>query len=293
MQPEPQAIIHHPFSFRLGFLEFTGFGIAVLLAFVISQTIAQRELARRGHDPSYIPDLIFAAVVGGLLGAKLYYALVIGEIGDLFSRAGFVFWGGLMGGIAAVLFVAHLKKLNLLRIMDVGGICIAAAYSVGRSGCWAVGDDYGKPWFGSRFAVMFPEGAPPSTARIMSSEFGAGSMIPPGTLPDTVLPVHPTQIYEVVLGFLMFALLWRMRDHKHAEGWLFGAYCILAGIERFIIEFFRAKDDRFFGPLTAAQVIALAFIVAGAAFMWLRKDVGEGRPGIHARGARGGKATAT
>ena len=282
MQPETQAIIHHPLSFRLGVLEFTGFGFAVLLAFVISQTIAQRELVRRGHDPSYIPDLIFAAVIGGLLGAKLYYALVIGEIGDLFSRAGFVFWGGLIGGIFAVLLVAHRKKLSLPRIMDVGGICVAAAYSVGRTGCWAVGDDYGKPWFGSRFAVMFPEGAPPSTAAIMANDFGAASLIPSGTLPSTVIPVHPTQIYEVVLGFLMFAVLWRMRDHKHAEGWLFGAYCVLAGVERFIIEFFRAKDDRFFGPLTAAQMIALAFIAVGLTWMWLRRDVGNGKSGIYA-----------
>ena len=292
MQPETGAIIHHPFSFRLGFLEFTGFGIAVLLAFVISQTIAQRELARRGHDSSYIPDLIFAAVIGGLLGAKLYYALVIGDLSDIFTRAGFVFWGGLMGGILLVLLVAYREKLNLPRIMDVGGICIAAAYSVGRSGCWAVGDDYGRPWFGSRFAVMFPEGAPPSTAAIMAREFGASSMIPPGTPPEAVIPVQPTQIYEVVLGFLMFALLWRMRDHRHAEGWLFGVYCVMAGVERFIIEFFRAKDDRFFGPFTAAQMIAIAFVVVGIVWMWLRKDVGPGKPGIHAAGVQPQKTAA-
>ena len=282
MQSETGAIIHHPFSFDVGPLQFTGFGIAVLLAFVISQTIAQRELARRGHDASQIPDLIFAAVIGGLLGAKLYYALVIGEIGDLFSRAGFVFWGGLMGGIVAVLFIAHRKKLNLYRIMDVGGISIAAAYSVGRTGCWAVGDDYGKPW-NSRWAVMFPDGAPPSTVRYLA-EFGWKA--PAGMPETTVLAVHPTQIYETVLGFVMFAILWRIRDHRHAEGWLFGAYCVLAGIERFIIEFFRAKDDRFFGPFTAAQMIALAFIAFGATWMYMRRNVGGDKQGIYAAGAR-------
>ena len=282
MQSDTGAIIHHPFSFDVGPLQFTGFGIAVLLAFVISQTIAQRELARRGHDASQIPDLIFAAVIGGLLGAKLYYALVIGEIGDLFSRAGFVFWGGLMGGIVAVLFIAYRKKLDLYRIMDVGGISIAAAYSVGRTGCWAVGDDYGKPW-NSRWAVMFPDGAPPSTVRYLT-EFGWKA--PAGMSENTVLAVHPTQIYEVVLGFVMFAVLWRVRDHRHAEGWLFGAYCVLAGIERFIIEFFRAKDDRFFGPFTAAQMIAVAFIAFGAVWMYMRRDVGGGKQGIYAPGAR-------
>ncbi len=282
MQSDSSAIIHHPFSFDVGPLQFTGFGIAVLLAFVISQTIAQRELARRGHDASQIPDLIFAAVIGGLFGAKLYYALVIGEIGDLFSRAGFVFWGGLMGGIVAVLFIAHRKKLNLYRIMDVGGISIAAAYAVGRTGCWAVGDDYGKPW-SSRLAVMFPEGAPPSTVRYLT-EFGWKA--PPGMPENAVLAVHPTQIYETVLGFVMFAILWKVRDHRHAEGWLFGAYCVLAGIERFIIEFFRAKDDRFFGPFTAAQMIALAFIAFGATWMYMRSNVGGGKQGIYAPGVR-------
>ena len=67
-----------------------------------------------------------------------------------------------------------------------------------------------------------------------------------GVAPNAVLAVHPTQLYETGMGFLMFLLLWRMRDHRHAEGWLFGVYCILAGVERFIVEFFRAKDDRFF-----------------------------------------------
>jgi phosphatidylglycerol:prolipoprotein diacylglycerol transferase len=282
MQPDSPAIIHHPFSFDLGPLQFTGFGIAVLLSFVIAQTIAQRELARRGHDPSQIPDLIFAAVIGGLLGAKLYYALVIGEISDLFSRAGFVFWGGLMGGIVAVLFIAHRKKMSLSRIMDVGGICIAAAYAVGRTGCWAVGDDYGKPW-NSRWAVMFPDGAPPSTVRYLT-EFGA--KFDPALPQNTVIAVHPTQIYEVVLGLGMFAILWRLRDHRHAEGWLFGAYCVLAGIERFIIEFFRAKDDRFFGPFTAAQMIAVAFVAFGVLWMYMRKDVTAGNPGIYAGGAK-------
>ena len=49
------------------------------------------------------------------------------------------------------------------------------------------------------------------------------------------------------MGMVMFGILWRMRDHKHAEGWLFGVWCVLAGIERFIVEFFRAKDDRLRG----------------------------------------------
>ena len=277
------ATVARTFEFSLGPLTLTGFGLAVLLAFAISQVIAQRELARRGHDPSPIPDLILAAVLGTLIGGKIYYTAVIThDIRDLWSRAGFVFWGGFIGSVVACYITIKIKKLNFIRISDVAGICIAAGYSVGRTGCWAVGDDYGRPWNGP-LAVSFPEGAPASTVRNMQALFGIEP--PPGTNPDTVLSVHPTQLYETVLGFVMFAILWRYRDHKHAEGWLFGMYLVLAGLERFLIEFLRAKDDRFFGPLTAAQVIGLALAALGAAWMYVRKDVGPGKPGIHNKAA--------
>jgi phosphatidylglycerol:prolipoprotein diacylglycerol transferase len=279
----PDATVVHPFVINIGPLSLTGFGLAVLAAFAISQIIAQRELTRRGHDASAMPDLILAAVLGTLIGGKLYYTLFIThDIRDFFSRAGFVFWGGFIGSVIACYITIKLKKLNFVRISDVAGICIAAGYSVGRTGCWAVGDDYGRPWNGP-LAVTFPDGAPPSTVRNMQELFGITP--PPGADPNTVVSVHPTQLYETVAGFLMFAILWRLRSHKHAEGWLFGLYLVLAGIERFFVEFLRAKDDRFFGPLTAAQVIALTLMTLGAVWMWMRWEVGPGKPGILAKQA--------
>ena len=279
----PDATVVHPFVINIGPLSLTGFGLAVLAAFAISQIIAQRELTRRGHDASAIPDLILAAVLGTLVGGKVYYtAFITHDIRDVFSRAGFVFWGGFIGSVIACYVTIKLKKLNFVRISDVAGICIAAGYSVGRTGCWAVGDDYGRPWNGP-LAVTFPDGAPPSTVRNMQELFGIAP--PPGADPNTVVSVHPTQLYETVAGFLMFAILWRLRSHKHAEGWLFGLYLVLAGIERFFVEFLRAKDDRFFGPLTAAQVIALTLMTLGAVWMWMRWEVGPGKPGILAKPA--------
>jgi phosphatidylglycerol:prolipoprotein diacylglycerol transferase len=275
-------IVHHPFEIPLGPLTLTGFGIAVFMGFAISQVISQRELTRRGHFryAEAIPDLVLASVLGTLVGGKLYYTMVITrDWHDLFSRAGFVFWGGFIGAVAANWILVHRRKLSFARFADVAGIAIAAGYSVGRTGCWAVGDDYGKPWSGP-LSVQFPEGAPPSTAFQMNRSFG--TPIPEGTSPDTVLAVHPTQLYETALGFLMFLVLWRLRDHKHAEGWLFGVYCVLAGVERFIIEFFRAKDDTFFGPLTAAQMIGLGIAAIGLVIMTLRRDVGGAKVGIHA-----------
>ena len=277
-------IVHHVFKFGIGSFELTGFGIAVLMAFLIAQIVSERELARRGHDveAAAVGDVLFAALLGTMIGAKLYYVVVVTHnIRDLFSRGGFVFWGGFIGSVLLCFATIKYKKLRFPRYADVAGIAIAAGYAVGRTGCWAVGDDYGKPYKGF-LAVAFPEGTPRSTAGEMAAVFHVP--IEPGVDPNTVLSVYPTQLLEVLLGFIMFAILWRIRDHKHAEGWLFGVYCVLAGIERFIVEFFRAKDDRFGWTLglSMAQLIALGITVAGFAIMQIRKNTSATSPGIHA-----------
>ncbi|HVX42203.1 MAG TPA: prolipoprotein diacylglyceryl transferase family protein [Gemmatimonadaceae bacterium] len=276
-------IIHHPFEISLGGFKLTGFGIAVLLAFLISQVITERELARRGHDKeaTAVADVLFAALLGTMIGAKVYYVTIITHnIADLWSRGGFVFWGGFIGSVALCFATIKYKKLSFVRFADVAGIAIAAGYSIGRTGCWAVGDDYGRQYNGF-LSVAFPNGAPPSTVLEMQRTFHMS--FPAGVDPSTVVSVYPTQLLEVLLGFVMFMILWRIRDHKHAEGWLFGVYCVLAGVERFIVEFFRAKDDRFAwsAGLSMAQLIAIGVAIAGVAIMMARSQTGEGRPGIH------------
>lgn len=265
-------IIHHPTVFKLGPLELTGFGLAVLAAFAISQIICQRELWRRGHDKEAdaIPDIVMAALLGTLIGAKTYYVVLTGDPAAFFSRGGFVFWGGFMGSVALCWATIRYKQLNFLRIADVAGIAIAAGYAVGRTGCWAVGDDYGRPFSGFG-ATQFPEGAPPSTVAVMSSQFGVD--FPAGTNPADLVAVHPTQLYETAMGFVMFWILWRFRAHTHREGWLFGMYCVVAGIERFIVEFFRAKDDTLTLGLTTAQIIALAIGTIGVTLLATRRRV--------------------
>jgi len=266
----PDGIVHHPTIFHLGPVELTGFGLAVLAAFAIAQIVCQREFWRRGQnaEADAIPDIVMAALLGTLIGAKTYYVVLTGDPSAFFSRGGFVFWGGFMGSVALCWVTIKYKKLIFLRIADVAGIAIAAGYSVGRSGCWAVGDDYGRPWSGP-FAARFPEGAPPSTVSVMSSQFGA--TFPPGTPGNTVVAVHPTQLYEVVLGFVMFAILWRLRKHRFQEGWLFGVWCVLAGFERFVIEFFRAKDDQTTAGLTTAQIIAITVFTIGIGLIVARR----------------------
>ena len=251
-------VIHHPLTIPLGPLPITGYGIAVALAFLTGAWIAQRLLTARGHDPAPMGDVFVASMIGYLVGGKLYYVALHPGWESLTSRAGVVFWGGLLGGILFSWIAMRRRHVPFLRMADAAAPGIAAGYAIGRTGCWAVGDDYGAPWNGP-FAVAFPEGLPPMP-----------------------LSVHPTQLYETAMGLVMFLVIWRLREHRHAEGWLFGVYCVLAGVERFIVEFFRAKDDRFFGPLTSAQLVALGFLVAGVVLLNARNRVGPGRPGISA-----------
>ena len=255
--------------FKFGFLELTGFGLAVLMAFVIAQIICQREFWRRGQnaEANAMPDIVLAALIGTLIGAKTYYVVLTGNPSAFFSRGGFVFWGGFIGSVALCYATIKYKKLSFLKVADVAGIGIAAGYAVGRTGCWAVGDDYGRP-FNGFFATQFPEGAPPSTAAVMAQQFGV--QFPAGTNPSDVIAVYPTQLYETIMGFMMFVILWRFRKHAHLSGWLFGLYCILAGIERFIVEFFRAKDDRLVMGFSTAQIIGVAILTIGIGLMAAR-----------------------
>ena len=255
----PHPIIHHPFTMAFGPIQVTGFGLAMMAAFGMAHWVAQHVLVQRGDDPEIMNDVTFAALIGTIIGAKIYYAILQGSVSALWGRAGFVFWGGFLGAVALCAAVIRWRKQDFLRIADGTAVGIAAGYAIGRTGCWAVGDDYGRVYNGP-LAVAFPEGLPRTLAGIMNAEYHAN--LPATIAPDTVVSVYPTQLLEVVLGLVMFAILWRLRRHMHAAGWLFGVYCILAGVERFIVEFFRAKNDMV-GPLTSAQLVALGVTAAG------------------------------
>ena len=261
------AIIHHPFNFSVGPIKLTGFGIAMMLAFGIAHWVSQQVMEQRGDDSDIMNDVTFAALVGTIVGAKVYYAINVGSVSALWGRAGFVFWGGFIGSVILCAAVIRWRKQSFLRVADSTAVGIAAGYAIGRTGCWAVGDDYGRVYDGP-LAVAFPEGLPQSTAAVMNSEFHAN--LPASIPPETVMSVYPTQLLEVALGFVMFVILWRYRRHTHQAGWLFGVYCVLAGTERFIVEFFRAKSDMI-GPVTSAQLVALLVTLAGVVLVTMRR----------------------
>jgi len=246
----------------------TSFGVMMLLAFLTAGYGLRAELARMDEDPEKAWDFVFWAVVGGILGAKLYYILLnyprllTDPLGLIFARGGLVWYGGFLGATALIIREIRRSGLNLGKMADASAPPLAIAYAVGRIGCFLVGDDWGRPT-GSWLGMRFPQGTPPTRVDIIQHDFGI--TVDPALIEryGQVVPVYPTQLFEVALSTLIFLFLWKIRRHNHQRGWLFMVWLVLAGFERFLVEFLRAKDDRFFGILTLAQIISLSIVTVG------------------------------
>jgi phosphatidylglycerol:prolipoprotein diacylglycerol transferase len=254
----------YPLAFKVGPLEVTGYGIMMMVAFLMGGWLIALELRRRALTEEYAADMVAAAVIGGIIGAKLWYVALTRDPGALFSRGGLVWYGGFIGGTAAVVLNGWRLRVPLRWTMQLVAPALAAAYALGRVGCFLVNDDYGRPT-NLPWAVRFPRGLPPSTAGNLEHLFGVA--VPPGTDPSTVLAVHPTQLYETAIMLAAFAILWRLRLNDRPIGWLFGVYLVFAGAERFLIEILRAKDDRFLGPFTLAQLTSVILVFIGTALV--------------------------
>src|SRR5690349_6784214 len=261
----------YPFSFtiplphvsilfiQLGPIQVTGYGIMMMVAFLMAGWAIQLDLRRRGMAEEYAADIVFAAVIGGIVGAKIWYVALTGEWEALLRRGGFVWYGGFIGGVTAVLATGWWKRIPARWSMELTAAPLALGYALGRVGCFLVNDDYGIP-SSLPWAMKFPAGLPPTTVANLTEMH---VRFPPGANPADLVAVHPTQIYETALMLLAFVWLWHLREHGHAIGWRFGVYLVLAGTERLLVEFVRAKDDRLFGPFTLAQVTSVLLIVAG------------------------------
>ncbi len=226
------------------------------------------EMERTGHDPDRAWDLVFMGVLGGVVGAKAYYvllnygALVANPLSAIFSRGGMVWYGGFAGALLLIVIEIKRRDLPLGQIADLCSPTLAIGYAVGRMGCFLVGDDYGRPT-GSWVGIKFPNGTPPTRVDDIRRYFDV--QVDPALVErfGQVVPVHPTQLYEITMASLIFLVLWKLRVHKHSTGWLFWICLTLLSAERFLVEFVRMKDDRFFGPLTLAQGIAITLVLAG------------------------------
>lgn len=261
----------YPLVLRLGPLEITGYGIMMMAGFLTAGWVIQQRLRERGLADTYAADIVVAAVIGGILGAKLWYVGLYRDAGALLSRGGLVWYGGLLGGAAAVLLNGWRRRVPMRFTLELSAPALAVGYALGRVGCFLVQDDYGLPT-DLPWGMRFPEGLPPSTAHTLATLYGIE--MPPGLSPSEVLAVHPTQLYEVAAMLLVFGILWRLRNHRYGTGWLFGLYLVLAGAERFAVEFLRVKDDRVLGAFTVAQATSVAAVLLGIVLiaLWSRDE---------------------
>jgi phosphatidylglycerol---prolipoprotein diacylglyceryl transferase len=251
-----------PTLIKVGNFEITTFGLMMFLAFVVGGWVLAREFRRYRINEELASSIVVAAAIGGIVGAKVYYAILFKDWRLLFDRAGLVWYGGLIGGFLAGAWLVWRAKVDFLKAADAAAPALSIGYALGRIGCFLVGDDYGRPtdaWYG----VAFPKGAPPTTAESLR-DFGVAV---DASIPAyQVLKVHPTQLYETFAALLMFGILLWLNRRPHPRGLSWGLFLIMLGVERFLVEIVRAKDDRFFGSFTVAQVISVLLVIAGLAF---------------------------
>jgi len=235
---------------NLGPLTLQTFGLMFALAFIVAGAFVYKRLEELGKPADWAYEICFAALLGGLIGARVYFLAdnwsEVNDdfLGNLFSGAGLTWYGGAVGGAIGVLLWARWRDFLNLRLFDMAAPGLAAGYAVGRIGCQLSGDgDYGKPWDGP-WAMGYPDGTVPT--------------------PEGVT-VHPTPVYETLVMGVGAFILWKLRK-TFRPGILFAIYLMYAGTERFFVEFLRTNVDVALG-LTAAQLESLAMIIGGA--IWI------------------------
>ena len=233
-------------------LSLKSFGIVFACGFIAAGAILARRLKELGKPIDWAYEVAFAALVGGLVGSRLYYVVQnYGQVkhdllGHLFSGSGLVWYGGLIGGAIAVVAWAYWRDMLSVALLDLCAVPLAMGYAIGRIGCQVSGDgDYGKvstlPW-----AMGYPHGTVPT---------------PPG------VRVQPTPVYETVaMGFVAW-WLWRMRD-EFRPGALFAFYLVLSGTERLLVEFVR-RNHRIWLGLTGPQLESIALMILGGVWLLL------------------------
>lgn len=229
-------ILFEPFGFPI-----STFGVMMAVGFLVATWITAVRLREYDLDPEFATTALIYCMVGGVVGAKLYYAVDVSlRTGAdfsslLFAREGITWYGGLIGGTLLCALGCRLHGVPVRIFSSCVCIGAAAGQALGRIGCLLVGDDYGRatdlPW-----GMTFPKGAPP-----------------------TFDPVHPTQLYEFAWLLVVAAILWRRR---RSSPFLFGEYIALNGIGRFFVEMLRVNPQVALG-LTEPQWIGIGLLLLG------------------------------
>ncbi|MCZ6635091.1 MAG: prolipoprotein diacylglyceryl transferase [bacterium] len=234
-----------PILFEYGPLRIATYGVMLAIGFLAGLFVLRRELVRKGLDNALADHIVMAAMIGGIVGGKLFHvlefpdALLADPMGTIFSGSGLAWYGGFLGGTGAVFWTLRRHDALDFNTIDAMAPTLAVGYFFGRGGCQLSGDGcYGiptdVPW-----AMTYPHGTVP-----------------------THLYVHPTPLYEMLQMVILFAILWSLRKRLHPPGLLFALYLILAGLSLFSEEFVRRTPEVALG-LTVHQWVSLALMGIG------------------------------
>lgn len=249
----------HPIIFSvdlplIGKFTLHSFGVMMMLGFLVPTIFMRRAFRDADLEPDLASTISVSAIIGGVIGARLYFIIehwsdfLRAPVDMLFSGAGLVWYGGLFGGVLAVAWTIKHYNAPFWKTADIVATLVLLGQTFGRMGCLLAADgDYGPPT-DVPWAMSFPEGAVPTNEL-----------------------VHPTPIYDMILLLTAFFILWPMRRRNLVPGTLFGLYFVAVGVGRFITEFWRTTPKLLFGWMTLAQIISLALIAFGLAWIYYRR----------------------
>ena len=261
----------YPRLFQIGPFTVYGYGLMLALGFIIGSYLLVSEFKRRKLDPTIANNVTLIALIAGVSGSKILYLIenlplfVHDPIGMTFNPGGLTYYGGFILATFSIYLYGKKKRIKFYTIADAISPGLMLGYGIARIGCHLAGDgDYGfpttLPW-----GTNYSNGTyPPSIAFQDFPEIT--SQFPGGIVPNNI-PCHPTPVYEFIICALMCWFLWSIRKKTTPTGKLFMIYLMLAGIERFIIEFLRT-NPRIIFDLSEAQLISLVIITLGLWGWW-------------------------
>lgn len=251
----------HPVLFKIGSFEMASYGLMTALGYAAAAWYLVRKLKEIQLDKDTFWNLIFIAFVGALAGSKLLYIIVSWPLlGDTLAqkltnivqnfRYGFVFFGGMIASVGALVWYIRKKKLPLLSTADFLIVGLPLGHALGRIGCFLAGCCYGRPT-SSPLGVVFTN---PDT------------LVPPEL---RGIPLHPTQLYESAGNILLFIWLHYAYKKKHKPSSILLQYVTGYAAMRFIIEFFRGDyRGAYILGMSPSQALAVCTVCAAAAVYW-------------------------
>ena len=286
----------HPHLLRIplpwgGSFTLASYGLSILCGFLLAVFIARERARRAGVDPNALFDMCVAMLIGGIVGARIFYVFYDWRTfryhpleAFRIDKGGLVFFGGLIGGGVVMFYVLSKKRIPVRRGLDIVMSVVPLAHAFGRMGCFLNGCCFGritKSWVGVRFPRILEPGTVRDALYNVDGQHIAGSPVfvqhldyhylynLPGVLKTELWsrPVHPTQLYAVGYNLLIFAVLSLLLWRRRREGDIAWLYAVLYGTARFINEILRDDQLPVFWNLTIAQLICVPLVVFGVVML--------------------------